>query len=159
MSMFEKFDGMMPKDFSEKVKEAAENSYDEIPAGKYTAKIEKMELGLTKDGKRPMFKVQMRLVDGLGDKESEFIAKFKKNKPCIFMNRVVFGTKNDQNMIASVVTWLNKLIGDDEHPVVFTSYRELAEEILDIHEDFANVEIDVEYDATKFNSISIVEVH
>ena len=158
-NMFEQFDKVTPADLAEKVREAADNQYEETPAGHYIAKIEKMELGLTNDKKRPMFRVQMRLISSDGEKEDAYLKKFKKAKPCIFMNRVLLGTKNDGNMIGSVVSWLNKLVNDSENPVVFTTYSEFAEEILDIAEDFADAEIAVEYDPGKFNSISIVEVY
>ena len=79
-------------------------------------KIEKMELAATKDG-RPMFKVQCRILDG----------EFKKW--CLFMNRVIYGTKNDANMIASVLGWLDKL-GSETIPE-FKNYSQFAENVLD----------------------------
>lgn len=157
MSIFDEFDKKVGADFQNKVKEATENQYEETPKGKYVAKIEKMELGMSKD-KRPMFKVQMRLIEGVGNTEEKFLSKYKKKKPCVFMNRVVFGTKNDGAMIASVIGWLNKLIDKDEEPVVFTTYSDLADEILDLTEDFADAEIEINYDPDKFNSIEIVKV-
>lgn len=154
------------KDFDKKVdmeklekqkKEAAENAteFEPVPAGKYITKIENMELGQTKD-KRPMFKVQMRLVEGCGDTENEFLSHYKKKKPCIFMNRVIFGTKNDGAMIQSVETWLAKIFPDD--PVVFASYSQFADDILDCAESCENLEFEVDYDDSKFNSITICEV-
>ena len=155
---FNKFDKKMGSGFAEKVKEAAENSYDEGPKGNYVAKLEKMELGMTKDGKRPMFKVQMRLVEGIGEDEDAFVKKFSKKKPCIFMNRVLFGTKNDEAMIGSVITWLNKLLSPGDEAIVFTSFSDLNEDVLDLAEDFGNAEIEIEYDAKAFNSISVKKV-
>lgn len=157
MSIFDEFDKKVGADFQDKVKEATENQYEETPKGKYVAKIEKMELGMSKD-KRPMFKVQMRLIEGVGNTEEKFLSKYKKKKPCVFMNRVVFGTKNDGAMIASVIGWLNKLIDKDDEPVVFTTYSDLADEILDLTEDLADAEIEINYDPDKFNSIEIVKV-
>lgn len=155
---FNKFDSAIGEGFTDKVKEAAANNYEEVPKGTYEAKIEKMELGMTKDGKRPMFKVQMRLISGIGAKEDEFLKKFKSKKPCVFMNRVIFGTKNDEAMIGSVISWLNKLLGVGEEPVVFTNYSDLAEEILDLSEDFAEAHLEIDYDPKAFNSISIKTV-
>jgi hypothetical protein len=107
-------------------------------------KIEKMELGATKDG-RPMFKVQCRILEG----------EFKKW--CIFMNRVIYGTKNDANMINSVIGWLQKL--ETQTPVVFKNYSQFADVVLDVFEEVADaVELDVAYDPNAFNSISIEEV-
>lgn len=156
-NMFDEFDKKVGADFQKKVREAAENQYEDVPKGKYIAKIEKMELGMSKD-KRPMFKVQMRLADGVTEAEEKFLARYRKKKPCVFLNRVMFGTKNDEAMIASVIGWLNKLIDKDEKPVVFTAFSNLADEILDLAEDFADAEIEINYDPDKFNSIEIVKV-
>ena len=158
MSIFDEFDKKVDlKKIEEQKKEAAENAqnFEAVPAGEYIAKIESMELGMTKD-KRPMFKVQMRLVEGCGDKESAFLAKYRKKKPCVFMNRVVFGTKNDGSMIQSVETWLAKIFPDD--PIVFNGYAGFADQILDAAEVCENLEFEIEYDDSKFNSISIVDV-
>lgn len=154
---FSKFDKKVDmKKIEEQKKAAAENSFEDVPAGKYIAKIESMELGATKD-ERPMFKVQMRLVDGSGLVEREFLSKYKNKKPCVFMNRVIFGTKDDGRMIQSVETWLTKIFPDD-NPIVFSGYNDFAEQILDIAEDCDSLEFEIDYDSSKFNSISILEV-
>lgn len=158
MSIFDEFDKKVDlKKIEEQKKEAAENAqnFEAVPAGEYIAKIESMELGMTKD-KRPMFKVQMRLVEGCGDKESAFLAKYRKKKPCVFMNRVIYGTKNDGSMIQSVETWLAKIFPDD--PIVFNGYAGFADQILDGAEVCESLEFEIEYDDSKFNSISIVDV-
>ena len=156
-NIFDEFDKKVGSDFQKKVQEAVENQYEEVPKGKYIAKIEKMELGMSKD-KRPMFKVQMRLTEGAGASEDKFLSKYKKNKPCVFLNRVVFGTKNDEAMIGSVIGWLNKLLDEGADPFVFVTYSDLAEEILDLAEDFEDTEIEINYNPDKFNSIEIVNI-
>ena len=156
-NIFDEFDKKVGSDFQKKVQEASENQYEEVPKGKYIAKIEKMELGMSKD-KRPMFKVQMRLTEDAGASEDKFLSKYKKNKPCVFLNRVVFGTKNDEAMIASVIGWLNKLLDEGADPFVFVTYSDLAEEILDLAEDFEDTEIEINYNPDKFNSIEIIKV-
>lgn len=155
-NIFDKFDKQVnTEELSKQVKEAAQNSnYESAPAGKYEAKIESMELGMTKD-QRPMFKVQMRLKKGLGEAEAAYIAKYKK-APCVFMNRVIFGTKNDANMIASLMGWLNSTNIYAE-TLVFTSYGELADLVLDMAEDAQKLTFEIEYDESNFNSISIVD--
>lgn len=145
---FSKFDNAINQaELSKQLEEAKNNPQQtdrEVPAGDYTVKIEKMELGATKDG-RPMFKVQCRILDG----------EFKKW--CLFMNRVIYGTKNDANMIASVIGWLEKLEADVQ--VEFKTYSQFADLVLDIFEEVADaVELDVEYDPDAFNSISIKDV-
>ena len=131
----------------------------EAPKGNYIARVEKMELGATKDG-RPMFKLQLRVVEA-GEEATaevtEYLSHFKNKKPCIFMNRVIYGTKNDSNMIASVLGWLDKL--ETETKAEFKNYSQFAENILDIFEEVADsVELDVNYDPDSFNSIEINEV-
>lgn len=73
------------------------------------------------------------------------------------MNRVLYGTKNDANMINSVIGWLEKL--EPSVSVEFKTYSQFADLVLDIFEEVADsVEIDVYYDPDAFNSISIEEV-
>ena len=145
---FSRFDqAINSEEMAKQLEEAKNNAPQtdrEVPAGNYTVKIEKMELGATKDG-RPMFKVQCRILEG----------EFKKW--CLFMNRVLYGTKNDANMINSVIGWLQKL--EPSVPVDFKNYSQFAELVLDIFEEVADsVELDVAYDPEAFNSISIEEV-
>lgn len=159
-NIFEKFDKQINlNELKEQVANANNNNttdYPEVPAGSYITKIERMELGTTKDG-RPMFKVQMRLIEGNDYETTEFLEKYTKNKPCIFMNRVIFGTKNDGNMISSVIGWLKNL--GCETPIVFEGYEAFADLILDLAEECQNIELEVDYDPEAFNSITINEVY
>lgn len=144
---FSKFDNVINEEQLKQIDEAKKNNNNnntELPKGDYTVKIEKMELGATRDG-RPMFKVMCRVIEG------------KYKKCCMFMNRVVYGTTNDTNMIASVLGWLGKL--ETEVKPEFKSYSQFAENILDIFEEVEGaVELDVLYDSKAFNSITIKEV-
>lgn len=149
---FSKFDAQV--DVNQLAKDAAEaeqnggfGEYPEVPAGTYVGKIEKMEVGQTKDG-RPMLKVQFRITEG------EF------EKSCLFMNRVIFGTKNDANMIASAIGWLKTLEPSDEVGAVeFQSYSQFADLVLDIMEDIDGaLEYEVEYDDKSFNTLTIKDV-
>lgn len=133
----------------------------DTPAGNYVAKIEKMELGATKTDGRPMFKVMLRVIEA-GEEATpevhEYLKHFKNKKPCLFMNRVIYGTKNDSNMIASVLGWLEKL--ETETKPEFKNYSQFADNVLDIFEEVADaVELDVTYDPDAFNSISIEGVY
>lgn len=160
---FTKFDATINADMSKSINEAKNNTPQgdglETPAGEYVAKIEKMELAATKDG-RPMFKVMLRVIeagDNAADEVVEYLNHFKTKKPCLFMNRVIYGTKNDANMIASVLGWLEKLQPETE--VEFKNYSQFSELVLDIFEEVADaVELAVTYDPNAFNSISINEV-
>lgn len=144
---FSKFDNAINEEQLKQIDEAKKNNNSnnvELPKGDYTVKIEKMELGATKDG-RPMFKVMCRIIEG------------KYKKCCMFMNRVIYGTSNDTNMIASVLGWLAKL--ETETKPEFKNYSQFADNILDIFEEVEGaVELDVLYDKDSFNNISIKEV-
>lgn len=144
------------------IEEARKNaSNGDAPAGSYVAKIEKMELKATKNDGRPMFSVQLRVVDAGENAKAdviEYLKRFKDKKPCLFMNRVIYGTKNDANMIASVLGWLDKL--ESETVPEFKNYSQFSENVLDIFEDVADViELAVNYDPDKFNSIEIADIY
>lgn len=75
----------------------------------------------------------------------------------LFMNRVIYGTKNDGNMIKSAVGWLNTL--DSGVDVAFQDYKQFADLVMDVAEAIdGKIEYAVEYDSEKFNSITITEV-
>lgn len=124
--------------------------YKEVPKGNYLCDLERLEVGTTNDG-RPMMKAMFRIK---GDEDGN---KCDFTNNCIFMNRVLYGTKNDANMIASAVGWLNSLEPSDEvGAIVFESYSQFADLVLDVAEDvIGEVEYDVEYDPDAFNSIKI----
>lgn len=148
---FSKFDEQVnTEQLAHDVEEATKNNsgdFPTVPSGTYTVKAEKLELGATKDG-RPMLKGQFRIQEG----------EFKKQ--ILFYNRVLFGTKNDANMIASAVGFINSLEpSEDVGPIVFESYSQFADLVLDVMEDIETLEYDVKYDPDGFNSISIVEVY
>lgn len=132
-------------DAAEIEKNGGTGDYPEIEEGVYHGKIEKLELGATKDN-RPMMKVQFRITED------------PHKNACLFMNRVLYGTKNDANMIASAIGWLKSLAPSDDIVVAFESYSQFADLILDIHEDIAELEYEVAYDPNAFNNISIQEV-
>ena len=150
---FSKFDATINEaELAKQLEEAKNNPQGdgiETPAGNYIAKIEKMEIAATKDG-RPMFKVQLRVIEAGEDASEEvveYLSHFKNKKPCLFMNRVIYGTKNDANMIQSVIGWLEKL--EPSFPVEFKTYSQFSELVLDVFEEVADaVELGVSYDPT-----------
>lgn len=148
---FSKFDEQvnleqLKKDAEEIKKNGGTGDYPEIEEGTYHGKFEKLEVAATKDG-RPMLKAMFRITKG------------DHKKSCLFMNRVLYGTKNDANMIASAVGWLESLEpSEDVGPIVFNSYAQFADLVMDIAEDIEDLEYDVEYDPEAFNNISIEEV-
>lgn len=149
---FSKFDkqvdlDQLKKDAEEIKKNGGFDEYAEVEEGMYTCKLEKLEVRETKDG-RPMLSAMFRIIEG----------DYKKH--CLFMNRVLYGTKNDANMIASTIGWLESLEpSEDIGPVTFEGYADFADLVLDIAEDIADLEYDVYYDPDAFNNISIEEVY
>jgi hypothetical protein len=149
---FSKFDkqidlDQLKKDTEEIKKNGGTGEYAEIEVGDYHGKFEKLEIGTTKDG-RPMLKAMFRITEG------------QHKKQCLFYNRVLYGTKNDANMIASALGWLETLEPSDEvGPITFMSYSQFADLVLDIAEDIAELEYDVAYDPDDWNTISIEEVY
>lgn len=151
---FSKFDKEVDtKKLAEEVKEAAQNSeFPTVPAGNYVVSLEKLEVGETKDH-RPMLKGQFRI------KEDEDGDDTYGNQ-CLFYNRVLYGTKNDANMIAAAVGFLTSLEpSEDIGPVTFESYSQFADLALDIAEDVEELEYLVKYDPDAFNSIHVEEVY
>lgn len=74
----------------EDAKKNGGGDFPTIPAGKYEVKLESMEIKGTKaDPNRPMLAVSFKILSG----------EYKNQR--LFMNRVLYGTKNDKNMIAS----------------------------------------------------------
>ena len=131
------------------VEEAKKNGggdFPTIPAGKYEVRVETLEIKGTKaDPNRPMLAVSFKILSG----------EYKNQR--IFMNRVLYGTKNDKNMIASAMGFLDKL--DSGIPVSFTSYKQFAQMVMDIAEAIdGKLEYAIDYDDTRFNSVSIDEV-
>ncbi len=152
MADFSKFDkqidlAQLRKEAEEIKKNGGTGEYPEIEPGIYRGKFEKLEVGTTKDG-RPMLRAMFRILEGA------------HKKSCLFMNRVLFGTKNDANMIASAEGWLESLEpSEDVGDVIFKGYSEFADLVMDIAEDISELEYDVEYDPDAFNSITISEVY
>lgn len=152
MADFSKFDkqidlAQLRKEAEEIKKNGGTGEYPEIEEGIYRGKFEKLEVGTTKDG-RPMLLAMFRITEG------------QHKKQCLFMNRVLYGTKNDANMIASAEGWLETLEpSEDVGDVIFKGYSEFADLVMDIAEDISELEYDVNYDPDAFNSITIEEVY
>lgn len=144
---FSKFDKQInSEDLKKDIAAAAENNqqFEETPAGTYTVKVENLEIGETKDH-RPMLKAMFRITEG------------DQKKRCLFMNRVLFGTKNDAAMIASAIGFLKSL--DSGIDIEFESYSQFADLVLDVFEEIeSTLEYEVEYDSEAFNSVSIKDV-
>ena len=149
---FTKFDAKvdlegLQKDVKEAEKNGFDGNYPEVPKGKYEVSFEKIEIKGTKTEPkdRPMLSAMARILDG----------EYKKQ--CVFLNRVLFGTKNDANMINSAVGWL-KSLGTDVN-ISFESYSQFDSLVMDVAEAVdGSFEYAIEYDPNAFNTISIKEV-
>ena len=130
------------------VENASENGtgdFPTIPAGKYEVALVSLEIKGTKKDNRPMLAVSFKILSG----------EYKNQR--LFMNRVIYGTKDDGRMIKSAVGWLNTL--DSGVDVAFHDYKQFAELVMDVAEAIdGNLEYAVEYDDSQFNSIKIVEI-
>lgn len=118
---FSKFNKEFPADkMREQMKEAKENGGgSDLPDGEYTVKLDKMELGQSSKGAL-MIKAQFRIMKG------------DHKKQCIFVNRVLTGTKNDGFMMIKANEFLESL--DSGLDVVFEDWEQYNDLILDIAE-------------------------
>lgn len=146
---FSKFDKKvnaeeLKKDIKEAEKNKPNGDYPEVKKGEYEVRFKSIEVKETKDG-RPMLSACAQILEG------EF------EKSCIFMNRVLYGTKNDGNMINSAIGWLESL--ETDTVIEFEGYQDFADLVLDVAEEVENFEYLIKYDPKTFNSISIKEVY
>ena len=165
------FDGLN-KDIKAAEENGGTGEFPQLPAGHYFVKMENLELGETKDG-RPMVKWMFRVIDaaqksdlsdagvkGSNKDAIDFMDNYKpKKKPCMFMNRVIYGNRvtdswNDGVAIQGVVTWLQKLECDFD--VSFHNYSDFADVLLDVAEDIADVAMLVHRDHAAINTLPVV---
>ena len=119
----EEFGGAESVKEIEKAKEK-QCEYSELPEGTYVCKLEKLELGESKNGK-PMTKAQFRIVEG------------KHKKQCIFYNGVMVANNPEHNgfMKHKVLEFLRNLNVLDEINITFNgNYADFNDLLLDIAE-------------------------
>lgn len=146
----------------EEVENAPETEFEDAPDGIYVVSVEKMEVKLTNAKDKLMFAVQMKIKEAL-DKDGDSVETNQKGR-MIFFNRVISGNSSpkwtDGQAIKSVVTWVNKLLGDDAEAVEFVNYSDFAEQVLDVFQEIKDaIEVEVDYAAKRFNPVSIKEVY
>ena len=145
---FSKFNKEFPADkMKEQIKEAKENSGgSNLPDGEYTVKLDKMELTQSSKGAL-MIKAQFRIIAG------------DHKKQCIFVNRVLTGTKNDGFMMIKANEFLENL--DSGCDVTFEDWEQYNDLILDIAEAVQedNLEYLVLLDTDgKYQNFDIIDV-
>lgn len=144
---FKKFNEQFPADkMKSAMAEAKENQNSPLPDGEYTARLEKMELGKSKNGAL-MLKAQFRITEG------------EHEKRCIFKNQVLTGTKNDGFMLIKANEFLESL--DSGIQVVFEDWEQYNDLILDIdeavQEDKLRYLITLDTDG-KYQNLEIVDI-
>lgn len=153
---FAKFDKMVNQKDIQKQMDAAPE-FDDVPKGTYRCSIEKMEVKPTKKEDKLMFAVQLKIKETIE-------APKNQNNRYIFFNRVIFGNKttdkwNDGVAIKGVITWIEKLLTEDDDDPEFKNYSQFAEDVLDIYQDICpNIEVEVKYDPEAFNPVTITDV-
>ena len=135
------------KGLAEDVKNADSSggNFPEVPAGTYEVEIASLEIKPVKATGKPMVAMSFKILNG----------EYKGQR--LFENKVIYGTKNDGQMIKSVIGFLASL--DSGVDVDFYDYDKFEETVLDIFEAVeGNLEYIVEYDPKKFFRISVNEV-
>lgn len=145
---FSKFNQQFPADQMKKqMKEAKENGGgSDLPDGEYKVKLDKMELTQSSKGAL-MIKAQFRITNG------------DHKKHCIFVNRVLTGTKNDGFMMIKANEFLESL--DSGIDVIFEDWEQYNDLILDIaeaiQEDGLQYVVTLETDG-KYQNFEVIDI-
>ena len=138
---FSKFNNAVNnEELNKQLTEAKNNTptYKEVPAGKYTVKIEKMEIKEFMGDLR--FSAQARILEG----------EFKKS--CVFKSIKLTGTKNDGFMLHQLLEFLRSLDSEVEVEDWSGDYGLVNDNILDIFEDITDaLEYEVELSYKEYN--------
>ena len=153
---FAKFDQLVNQKELKAQMEAAPE-FDDVPKGSYKCIIKSMEVKPTKNQDKVIFAVSLQIKETIN-------APKNQNNRYVFWNRVICGNKatekwNDGVALKGVITWINKILTEDDEPLEFKNYSQFADDILDIFQGICpSVELDVDYDPDGFNPITIKDV-
>lgn len=134
---------------------AGTGNFAEVPAGRYRVKCEKLEVGETsataKNPNAPILKAMFRIIGG----------QYKKQ--CLFYNRTLYAANpsdkwNTERAIAVAIGWLETLEPSEDINVTFVNYDQFSDMVLDVAEDVADLEYEIDYDPDEFNNITVTEV-
>lgn len=129
---------------NEAYNKAKENTYDNepLPEGTYRVKVEKIELGETKESAKypgmPIGKIQFRIVAG------------EHKKQCLFMNKVLVTYDKNGNLTAVGLKIFDEFLNSLEptFDVSFSGckggFEEYKDLLLDVAEDIEGLEYDIE---------------
>jgi len=147
-SKWEKFDKSVDlKGLNEDVKNADANggNFPEVPKGTYEVALGSLEMKPTKKDGRPMVSLSFKILTG----------EYKGQR--LFENKVIYQTKNDAQMIKSVMGFLGSM--ESGVDVEFISYDQFDDLILEIFEAVeGKIEYAVDYNPDEFFKMSIKEV-
>ena len=135
------------------VKDVEENGggdFEPLPDGQYEVAVEKMEMGESKKGD-PMLTIWFQILTGEYEKQRLFYNKVMQPQ-----NDNAFGFQVHQNN-----EMLRGLWDCEKDEVKFTSFKDYADLVLDIHEDIdGQLEYLLEKETNKdgFDNFKIVEV-
>lgn len=144
---FKKFNQEFPAEQVKKqMKDAETNSGPDLPDGEYKIKLDKMELAQSQK-QQLMIKAQFRIQAG------------NHQNKCIFVNKVMTGTKNDGFMMLKAKEFLESL--DSGIDVEFNDWEQFNDLILDIAD--AIKDDDLTYICTlttdgKYQNFEIIDV-
>ena len=133
------------------LKNAANNDYEELPEGTYTCKLEKLELGETKEHK-PLVKGMFRIIEG------------KHKKQCLFYNQAFYrNASGNAFSMHKALEFLRSLQIFDDSEVDFDgNYAHFNDLLLDMAEEAENAgmsfDINKEIDG-QYTRLGVVEVY
>ena len=160
MGKFDKFNAEVnTREISNEIKDIKENgglggNFKELEAGNYNVKVEKLVVGECGPNAScpgaPLLRVDMKVISG------------ERKNHHIFMNKPLYAANpsdkwNTSKAIAQMVTWLNSL--DSGLEVLFKSYDQFDELVMDIAEEISSFNYDVDYDPDAFIPITVTAVY
>lgn len=135
----------------EKNNSKKDGDFPEVPVGKYEVKIEKIELGESKNGS-PMGKIMFRIIEG----------EFKKS--CLFYNQVLIGKdKNTGELTAFGLHNFNEFLKtlDSQVEIKFKDFYQYEQLLLDVAEAVESLVYEIQYgknnDFPTFKILNIYE--
>ena len=133
----------------EELKNTSGNDYPELPDGTYTCKLEKLELGETKEHK-PLVKAMFRILQG------------QHKKQCIFYNQAFYRSANGSAFsMHKALEFLRSLQIFDDSEVDFNgNFADFNDLLLDMAEEAAGMSFDISKEKDgQYDRLELVEVY
>lgn len=137
------------KNLNEIQQNGGNGDYPEVPVGKYEVKVEKIELGSTKNSV-PMGKIQFRIQEG----------DYKKS--CLFYNQVLLGKDKETGQLTAFgIHKFNEFLKslDTQVDVKFEDFNQYEQMLLDVAEDVESLSYEIQYGKNNdFPTFRVLEV-